>query len=418
MSHLHLVHTLLKPLAVLMLRATQKTSHIGATAVILLPMTVQAATLTSFEPPPGWLYVVPRSISGDGSTVVGYVQQGTLFSNAFVWKANSGYTVLGSGPNGFGTQALAVSFDGSTISGIARRSNWYEASVWNNGAITLLGTLGPLSPRIDISTGDAISDDGSRIAGWTTSPIANRAFMWSETGGMTIPPDIRQSRAAGISGNGQYVVGAAFQTASGSSINVPMRWQIGGTMQTLSGFPLQPTGDGGYSIDASYDGSVITGSWRFGLGTTGHTEAFRWTAATGPVTLGDLPGGSIYSVSTAISADGKTIVGYGTTEQGQEAFLWREGVGMWRLSDVLSDEYGLNVQGYRFASAVGISNDGLTILGDNFLVNLSPVPEPAKSTFFFLALVALVVGRTLPLHRSAAHLCVCRNVRPESGADA
>ena len=39
------------------------------------------------------------------------------------------------------------------------------------------------------------------------------------------------------------------------------------------------------------------------------TEAFRWTEGSGMVGLGDLAGGSFYSVANAVNADGSVVVG-------------------------------------------------------------------------------------------------------------
>jgi probable HAF family extracellular repeat protein len=55
----------------------------------------------------------------------------------------------------------------------------------------------------------------------------------------------------------------------------------------------------------SGDGSVVVGgSFAYGYG----YEAFRWTSDGGMVGLGDLPGGSFYSVVTGVSGDGSVVL--------------------------------------------------------------------------------------------------------------
>lgn len=60
-------------------------------------------------------------------------------------------------------------------------------------------------------------------------------------------------------------------------------------------------------------------------GTPAHAATFTW--------LGDLSGGTSYSVATAVSADGKVVVGYAGSPNGEEAFRWENGV-MTGLGDI------------------------------------------------------------------------------------
>ena len=45
------------------------------------------------------------------------------------------------------------------------------------------------------------------------------------------------------------------------------------------------------------------------------------------------------------------------------AFIWDQSHGMRRLSDVLTQDYGLDLSGWQLDSAWGISDDGKTIVG-------------------------------------------------------
>ena len=62
-------------------------------------------------------------------------------------------------------------------------------------------------------------------------------------------------------------------------------------------------------------------------------EAFRWTAETGMIRLGDLPGGAIDAAALDVSADGSIVVGWGCTTGNcmalpPEAFIWDATNGM------------------------------------------------------------------------------------------
>lgn len=119
----------------------------------------------------------------------------------------------------------------------------------------------------------------------------------------------------------------------------------------------------------SSDGSVVVG----GLDNqaTSLFEAYRWTAESGPVLLGTcLP--DYHSRALAVSGDGSIIVGYVQNDSGfdeQKAFIWDEGHGMRLLQDVLEDDYGFDLSGWRLAEpsaswkATGVSQDGSTIVG-------------------------------------------------------
>ncbi|MFQ5806090.1 MAG: hypothetical protein ACE5I3_06545 [Phycisphaerae bacterium] len=68
---------------------------------------------------------------------------------------------------------------------------------------------------------------------------------------------------------------------------------------------------------------------------------------------------------------------------------------MRNLQDVLTDEYGLDLTGWRLSVAYGISADGLTIVGDGQNPNgdteawIAHIPEPAA--LWLLAFGVLVL---------------------------
>jgi uncharacterized membrane protein len=103
-------------------------------------------------------------------------------------------------------------------------------------------------------------------------------------------------------------------------------------------------------MDLNHDGSAATGS------TT--TLAFRWTAATGVVTIGTLPGHAT-SEGRSISGDGQVIVGT-STGSGHLAFRWTLAGGMQPLPPIPSggpnsSGRGVSFNGERAYVVAGIS---------------------------------------------------------------
>jgi hypothetical protein len=84
--------------------------------------------------------------------------------------------------------------------------------------------------------------------------------------------------------------------------------------------------------------------------------------------LGTLPIGGQGSVPVGVSSDGSVIVGnIGGTwsfDPPIEAFVWTEKNAMRSVRSMLVDEFGLDLTGWTLTSAAGISDDGLTILGN------------------------------------------------------
>jgi len=71
--------------------------------------------------------------------------------------------------------------------------------------------------------------------------------------------------------------------------------------------------------------------------------------------LGDLSGGAFSSAATAVSADGTTVVGAGTSAAGTEPFRWTAGGGMASLGHFTGSSGG--------GTALGVSADGGTVVG-------------------------------------------------------
>ena len=99
----------------------------------------------------------------------------------------------------------------------------------------------------------------------------------------------------------------------------------------------------------SADGSVVVG--RSDLNAPA-SHAFRWTAATGMVDLGVLPGANDSS-ARGVSANGQVVVGFSNPGSVFRAFRWTQAGGMINLGTLGGD--------YSMANAV--SADGSVVVG-------------------------------------------------------
>jgi probable HAF family extracellular repeat protein len=118
--------------------------------------------------------------------------------------------------------------------------------------------------------------------------------------------------------------------------------------QELIGLGRIGTGTYSAATAVSADGRVVVG---YSENTVAARHAFRWTEAGGLEDLGDLPNGSDDSVATGVSSDGSVIVGAGSAA-GAKAFRWTAALGMQEL-----------VTSLELSAAAGVSGDGTTTVG-------------------------------------------------------
>ena len=252
--------------------------------------------------------------------------------------------------------------------------------------------LGYLPGGSRLSAVHDMSADGSVLVGQSHTPGMNMGCRWTQATAMVnvgdLPGGNEFSCLFGVSPDGSIAVGWGTGTAGREAIRM-----TGSTMAAGDGLGDLP-GGAFYSTahDLSNDGSVVVG----GSESSSGAEAFRWTADTGMVGLGDLPGGAFESHSTAVSADGSVIVGIGVTALGREAFIWDAHNGIRNLAEVLVNDYGFDLTDWRLSEALGISDDGLTIIGaginpsGNTEAWIANVPEP--STLLLLCVGAVGFG--------------------------
>ncbi len=292
-------------------------------------------------------------VSEDGSVVVGHSGNNYYYgssSHAFKWTSDSGIQDLD--PLAPAAGAYGVSSDGTIIVG-GETSGSVKAVRWGASTSAVTDQL--------YHGGECygLSRDGSTAIGWSASSGGggtrpHRAIRYGDSGhiqfidtaaaGFTDPTT---SEALATNTNGSVVAG----------------WGVFGGMQrafvwTEAGGMTPITTGAGIANGVSGDGSVVVGD--FAVGGTRH--AFRWTAATGLEDLGTLPG-MVRSTAYAISTDGSTIVGMSaasTFGSGQRAFIWRADIGMRDLNTLLSS---VVPAGYTLTEARAVNSTGTVVAG-------------------------------------------------------
>ena len=338
---------LMKPLP-----ATVRTTRSLAAAIclmILCPATpTQAATFLGLSDlANGTFNSRANAVSSDGSVVVGF---GTSASGqeAFRWTSAGGMIGLSDLTGGsFSSSANGVSANGSVVVGAGNSASGPEAFRWTSGGG--LAGLSDLAGGSFNSIANAVSADGLVVVGAGNTASGSEAFRWTSGGGMV---SIGSSYARGVSADGSVVVGNVTTTAPEA-----FRWTSSGGLVKLGDLPGSPLQSDATGVSAN--GSVVVGQ---GNSATG-AEAFRWTSGGGMVGLGDLAGGLTICQANGVSADGSIIVGYGFTALGSEAFVWDAINGMRNLKDFLAPRVGGALTGWTLTSAQAISADGRTIVG-------------------------------------------------------
>src|SRR5262249_57092599 len=109
------------------------------------------------------------------------------------------------------------------------------------------------------------------------------------------------------------------------------------------------------------DGTVVVGQANEA---SGRTQAFRWTAASGMVGLGFLPGGNS-SLARGVNADGTVVVGQANDASGQpQAFRWTAETRVQSVLTLLQAAKVVTMAGWQLRSANGGSADGTVSIGN------------------------------------------------------
>ena len=319
-----------------------------------------------------------NAISGDGSVVVGYADDGvgTYSVRATVWSGSNWGTKTDLGTlkvdNSGSSWAEAVSSDGSVVAGAADNDNGpYRATVWsgsNWGTKTDLGTLS--SGNSGTSYVQAVSRDGSVVAGYAdNNSNEKRAVVWSGSNwanktdlGTLKTDNSGNSQIWGISSDGSIVVGYAENDDNTITLNDrPTVWS-GSNWSTKTDLGTLKTDNsgGGWAFAVSGDGSVVVGR------ATDENDITRavvwsgsnWAAKTDLGTLKtDNSGGS---QAQGVSSDGSVVGGWSYNDNGERRATTWSGSGWSTKTDLGT----LKTDNSGSSSVYGISADGNFAVGE------------------------------------------------------
>lgn len=317
-------------------------------------------------------YSSAAAVSADGTTAVGYSENTQAARHAFRWTEAGGLEDLEDLPFGSDdSAATGVSADGSVVVGAGSGSG-AKAFRW-----TAADGMQELVESQMLSAAAGVSDDGTTTVGFSGMSIAvQRPTAWRPDGMGGFETDALENLAGEFSDGVAYAASADGSVVVGYSGPTPVSEAVlwhGAVATPIGDLPDGLAWSEARSVSA--DGTSVVG---FGHSATGR-EAFRWTEAGGIVSLGDLPGGGVDSVAQAISADGSTIVGYAQPAPGvYHAFVWDAVHGMRDLHEVA----GAEADGWVLYAANGVSGDGSVIVGEGTGPDGHPeawllrVPEP------------------------------------------
>lgn len=246
-------------------------------------------------------------------------------------------------------QVNDVSTDGAFLAGHALRiADWTQVGfTWSQtDDMTAIPVLAEPS---ELQAAEGISADGRVIAGW--QHLTDRTAICIVDGAQTsLPNPTLGSVAKDVNPEGTRAVGAYPPSNQSTDLQATI-WATSTGNRTvlgdLTGGAVEAT-----ALAISADGGTVVG---WGTSASGR-EAFRHAEGTlSP--LGDLAGGQFFSEAASVSSNGAVIVGRSVSTNGMEAFRWTAGDGMVGLGDLPGGAF--------LSEATGVSDDGVVIVGDS-----------------------------------------------------
>jgi uncharacterized membrane protein len=210
--------------------------------------------------------------------------------------------------------------------------------------------LGDLPGGDFYSRASAVSADGSTVVGDSMSATGFDAFKWTEATGIVRLVTFGTNGvtdATSVSGDGKIIVGNTYANLNSYTDSDPFIYSDVAGFSSLSSCGCHGSSS---KITVSDDGTTVVGS-----GANGNAFAFRWTAQTGPVSLGDFPGGNNISQALDVTPDGRVVVGGGNPPGPVQGFRWTEGTGLVSLGSLMYTAYAISADGSAIAG-VGFKN--------------------------------------------------------------
>jgi uncharacterized membrane protein len=281
-----------------------------------------------------WVSTVPDTLvyamNSDATVLVGY-RTSALY--AFRWTRTTGEQSLPTPPNTTFAMARGVSEDGTVIAGcyIVSGGQGWRPIVWRVQGNTISYQLLPTLPDVPASESylvQGISGDGRLVVAHIGTPYG--ACYWLDGQVYRLPA--AAGDALGVTRTG-IVFGSSY------------RWTLERGIERL------PVAPGWITQCLSPDG-------RYGSGSATNNQIMYFDPC-GGVSLGSAPGGG-YGAGTAISDDGRIVVGY---QRNVGAIRWRRENGFLDGIEILNNVFAPYLGGAYLISANAISADGRYIAG-------------------------------------------------------
>lgn len=296
--------------------------------------------------PGGPFHTWALGISADGSTVVGRSKSSDADPDsyeAFRWTQSTGMVGLGDVVAGAPrSRAEETSSDGSIVVG-STGDGW--PFLWAEA--TAMVEIEDMAGIYASARPFGLSADGTTIVGTGRSAAAsNEAFRWTESTGYVavgfLPSTIHDSFLTDVSADGSVAAGFSFH--HGTDVE-PMIWTAAG-LDSLGDVP----GGDPYALawGISADGTTVVGDAHI----NGTSEPWLWSAKTGFVLPDSTHDAGWFN---AVSADGSVAVG-------QVGLIWDAANGMRYLADILAAE-SIDLTGWSISSISDVSADGRTMTG-------------------------------------------------------
>jgi uncharacterized membrane protein len=328
-------------------------SMLSAAVLALLAGSAQAGTFTDLATPGAQLTGLSRNgrVAGLYGVDTGWRWAKDIGTSTIAGFAESrgmnpwGQALAGGAEDDDGNQVAALAYSNSDLVG-----GPFLIGAWP-GAVAQDGFLSAAFDTSEngIAVGLALDETGTYFA-----------FRWSAEDGMTKLPVNRpqtSSRANKVSADGGTIVGWNDQD---NGFRSGVIWR-NGTALDLADADGMPVGE---ATAVSADGRIVVGERYFNTATL-KFEAWRWTEETGVQPLGCLTTsfGCDPTSARAVSDDGNVIVGDSVSGGAYVATAWTPEGGMQLLADYLAAQGVAVPAGWNLQSGNGISADGKTIGG-------------------------------------------------------
>lgn len=342
-------------------RAFPMRNHRFALLVLLTFISAAPAFSGVTFTPTGAVDMVPLSISDDGTIVVG---SGIFGSPIYYYTEAAGVSVIG---DGCSSGVPAISGDGKTVLGCHVDTNGKEnAAKWLGGTSwqDLGSEAGAVSCDSFLSGAYGVTRDGSLAVGllWRAMQCHANAGTWDlvHGGPATVLPlltDGVSTRANAVNADGSVIVGWDDTLGRAGA-----KW-----VNTVPELILTPDGNpNGEALAVSADGKTIVG---YGYNNFG-PEAWIWRENHGVRPIGMSNGNKGSFLALDLSDDGRVVVGLirkGFFLDQQKAFIWRSGgKGAAYLDSFITSRGAVIPAGWALNVASVVSSDGNTIYGWGF----------------------------------------------------